>query len=1007
VSTAPAAVELPAMTATLPDVLPIAVRAHTVTRKKPKKETQPRHPSDKRRRVTAVQPRYELVFDTETTTDTTQALKFGCWRYYRINRTKRTCVQEGLFYADDLPDRDPRGFAELSKYATTRHAATSTPTKQPLAFISRTVFVERVFFRAGYDNSTRIIGFNLPFDISRIAIDVTEGRDRGRGAFSFILAAGNAAKGFKERRHRPRVTVKHVDRNRAFIRFTAPLEAVDRWDGDFVDVKTLVFALTGRGHSLQSACRAFGLGGKADPGGHGVITAQYIDYCRQDVTATADLYAAALQDLDRWNINLPPGKASSPASIGKALLDAMGLVPALERQPDLSPALLGHAMSAFFGGRAECHIRKTPVPIRLVDFTSTYTTIAALLKLWPYMTAEQLDTTDVTEELRDLLSRITLDDCFDPKLWPRLVGIALVQPDGDILPVRAEYDPARPGYGIGVNPLTSTEPLWYTFPDLVASTLLTGKAPTIVRAERLIAVGQLPDLTPVTLPGGQIVDPRTDDPFTAMIEHRIRVRRDPTINPEVRERIQKGLKFTASATAYGINAEYNPQELAAGDTRLVDVHGRYDDPFTDRTPRPEEPGKYCCPPIAAVITGAARLLLALLERCVTDLGGTWAFADTDSMAIVARARGGLVPCQGGPLRNRAGQPCVRALRYAQVEAIRERFTPLNPYDPAAVPDSILENQLDQTAGQTWCWAIAAKRYALYRTGAEGRPRLVPDSEHDPCSFGLGHLLNPTDPDSDDRAWIRQSWEHILAQHLTDKPPKSPDWFNRPALGRITVTNPRLLSALSRFNQDKAYSDRIKPFNFLLFAPSAQPMAGGSKQERFRLIAPYESDARQWLRLPWQDQYHPGHPQRVSSDPAQAATATLRTYSVVIELYAAHPEPKSVGSDGLPCHRATLGLLRRRPATAGSTVHIGKEANRIDERGTGETTTADFDVTSIIYQDPRSDAWAGTVLPRLRQMEMSALAAAVDVSYRRLQDILKERATPRPRLRAALTAKASP
>ena len=41
----------------------------------------------------------------------------------------------------------------------------------------------------------------------------------------------------------------------------------------------------------------------------------------------------------------------------------------------------------------------------------------------------------------------------------------------------------RPGgsFGIGVNPLTSTEPLWYTLADLVASRLLTGRAPRLLR----------------------------------------------------------------------------------------------------------------------------------------------------------------------------------------------------------------------------------------------------------------------------------------------------------------------------------------------------------------------------------------------------------------------------------------------------------------------------------------------------------------------------------------------
>jgi hypothetical protein len=33
---------------------------------------------------------------------------------------------------------------------------------------------------------------------------------------------------------------------------------------------------------------------------------------------------------------------------------------------------------------------------------------------------------------------------------------------------------------------------------------------------------------------------------------------------------------------------------------------------------PERSGEYCFPPLASLITAAARLMLALLERCVTD-----------------------------------------------------------------------------------------------------------------------------------------------------------------------------------------------------------------------------------------------------------------------------------------------------------------------------------------------------------------------------------------------------
>jgi hypothetical protein len=49
--------------------------------------------------------------------------------------------------------------------------------------------------------------------------------------------------------------------------------------------------------------------------------------------------------------------------------------------------------------------------------------------------------------------------------------------------------------------------------------------------------------------------------------------------------------------------------------------------------------------------------------------------------------------------------------------------------------------------------------------------------------------------------------------------------------------------------------------------------------------------------------------------------------VILE-YRVHPEPKSLGPDGRPCGRATIGLLQRRPVRVGAIVYIGKESNAL-------------------------------------------------------------------------------
>ena len=166
-------------------------------------------------------------------------------------------------------------------------------------------------------------------------------------------------------------------------------------------------------------------------------------------------------------------------------------------------------------------------------------------------------------------------------------------------------------------------------------------------------------------------------------------------------------------------------------------------------------------------------MLASLEKCVTDLDGTYAMEDTDSMAIVATKRGGLVECPGGSLRTSKGKEAIRALSWTQVEQIAARFRALNPYDKTAVPGSILKIEEDnfdpitKKQRQIWCVAISAKRYALFLKDKSNRPSLLRkgkdgNSKDDHFSeHGLGHLLNPSDLESADRDWIAQVWQTII------------------------------------------------------------------------------------------------------------------------------------------------------------------------------------------------------------------------------------------------------
>ena len=221
---------------------------------------------------------------------------------------------------------------------------------------------------------------------------------------------------------------------------------------------------------------------------------------------------------------------------------------------------------------------------------------------------------------------MTLERCFERSTWTRFVGLVKLDPQDDVLPVRSRYGHTE-SWGIGVNPLKLGEAvrrevggLWYTIPDAVAAKVLTGRTPKVLDAVRLQARGgKSPNLREAHLAGAVPINPRDQDFFRAVIEERQRARRSD-LPADERKRIDAFLKVLANSASYGIYAEMVREELPRRQEEVVDVHGALPQSFADSVPTPEEPGEFSFPPMAACITGGARLMLALLERLVTERG---------------------------------------------------------------------------------------------------------------------------------------------------------------------------------------------------------------------------------------------------------------------------------------------------------------------------------------------------------------------------------------------------
>lgn len=833
---------------------------------------------------------YALFFDTETTTDPSQALTFGTFRYCYIHADGDiSTLTEGLIYADDLPGRNPDGYAALRTYADghTPEIDWRFTDREPnpvFEILSRHEFTKRWLWLVGHQHQELVVGFNLPFDLTRISTEAYEARGDYTGGFSLVLFThpdGN------ENTYRPRLRVRIVNSKAAFISY-AKNNNHAKYPGRFLDTRTLAFALTNQSYSLEGACAAFNVEhGKYQAGEHGVITDEYIEYCRRDVLATAELYTALVYEYDKHELDMPPEKIYSPASVAKAYLKKMNIPRPLERD-QLAPEILGYATSAYYGARAECRIRRLDLPIVQLDFTSMYPTVNTLLGLWDVLTCENVDIVDATDDVQKLLESVTLGECFNTAIWRRFMGIAKITPNEDILPARARYNGRT--WSIGVNYTLSDDEYWYAIPDLIASVLLSGRVPKVCQALMFVPRGTATGLRTVSLRGSVEVDPTSGDFFREIVQERVLHKGTP---------LGDFLKVLVNSGCYGIYGEVNEQK--GRKTVSVAYSNR---PLGPNKTNSEVPGIYAYPPIASVITASARLMLAMLERCVTDSGGNYVFTDTDSMSIVA--------CDSATTVHG-----IRTLTLDDVTSIQNHFNSLNPYSNVA---DLLKREYTG-----WCWAISAKRYALFHRDEQGNVVIDKNSEH-----GLGHLVNPTDPDSEDRRWITQLWQYLISTELGLNVPEPP-WLDRPALSRYAVTQTSLLHSFRALNAGKNYAEQVKPASFMLIAHATKTQL--SYQRKTVPIASYTPNATQWLNLHWIDRRNPGNTFRVSTlgewTALEPGIVYVRGYRDVLESYRTHVEAKFKQMDGRSCQPTYRGVLRRRHMRGTGTVYMGSESQQLE------------------------------------------------------------------------------
>ena len=134
-----------------------------------------------------------LILDTETTTDASQRVRFGSYQL----RLRGHLRERGVFYNPEVLTE-----TEIAIIQSVIAAERARAIGERINVMSRDEFVENIFLGKAYALGAVIVGFNLPFDLSRLAIDHGSARGKMKGGFSFILSKNT---------NQPHLRAKHLN----------------------------------------------------------------------------------------------------------------------------------------------------------------------------------------------------------------------------------------------------------------------------------------------------------------------------------------------------------------------------------------------------------------------------------------------------------------------------------------------------------------------------------------------------------------------------------------------------------------------------------------------------------------------------------------------------------------------------------------------------------------------------------------------------------------------------
>jgi DNA polymerase elongation subunit (family B) len=496
----------------------------------------------------------------------------------------------------------------------------------------------------------------------------------------------------------------------------------------------------------------------------------------------------------------------SVASVGKAHYRDFGIEPFLDKNVKGSLAdklrtlkLCGVSMEAMVGARAECGVRHQIREVVNRDYKSQYPTINIKLGLQDLLLAARVETcedecTAAGDWLKGgkdaaFLESVSILDRDDgdgapyvfgekallgkdkqssDKVWRQLLGFALIDPAGAILPLRtafqddADKDDGKASINVGLAEVEHGPPIWVTYLDVLASKFLTGEMPRVLKTMRMVPVGRQPNLKKISFFGDpayeiDLMQPDVDI-FKRILEMRDEIKArmsDLARGSSEYNRLhamQLALKLIANSAAYGVFVQFDLDERSKP-TKVSIFHGleekkivarqrtKTDDGSKETSSiKVEKPGAWFAP-WGPLITAGGRLLIAIAETLARHegraFGGiTYGMCDTDALAFV---RPFAMP---------------RDEFRAAVERVGGYFQRINPYAPV-------------NGKEPEVFATEDVNFAF--TNKDGRFKIVKPKQMKPLyilsisakRYAMANIVRPDGSDYDSLAEMHADWRNAI------------------------------------------------------------------------------------------------------------------------------------------------------------------------------------------------------------------------------------------------------